>query len=92
MASPKSLLRRIAVDTVKNAHNCQHSAKHRLIRGDKRLQVWTNPRSPENFCVACALSFIQNDIARLHSLAAELKSDLQPVQMELETALLPAAG
>lgn len=72
MPRPKSILQRVEVDEVKHAHNCQHNAAHRLVRGNKRLKVW-NQRSPDNYCAACALEIISQDMARLQELAEQLQ-------------------
>ncbi|MEK9137307.1 MAG: hypothetical protein AAB393_09295 [Bacteroidota bacterium] len=72
MPRPKSILQRVDVDEAKYAHNCQHSTAHRLQRGDKRLKVWDG-RSPEHYCVTCALDIISRDIAELQELAERLR-------------------
>ena len=72
MPRPKSILQRVKVDCALKAHNCQHNAKHRLERGDKRLKVW-NDRSPDHYCVKCALSIIDRDIEKLQHLAEQLR-------------------
>ena len=73
MPRPKSVLLRLEVDTALKAHDCQHNSAHRLQRGSKRLKV-TKDRTPEHFCVQCALNIIKRDIAKLQSLAAELQT------------------
>jgi len=72
MPRPKSILQRIEIDHALQAHNCQHNARHRLQRGDKRLKVWSK-RSPEHYCVACALRIIERDIAKLQQIAEQLR-------------------
>ncbi len=72
MAKPKSVLLRMEVDQAIRSHGCQHSAKHRLQPGDKRLKV-TKDRTDEHFCVACALEMIDVATAKLQSLAIELR-------------------
>lgn len=72
--SRKSLVQRSEVDHTVNAHNCQASKKHRLTRGDKRLKVW-NERSPDHYCLDCALGIIEADIAKLQSLARQLRGE-----------------
>ena len=71
MPRPKSIILRAEVDEARKAHDCQHNSKHRLQRGDKRLKVIVS-RSPEHFCVDCALEIIERDISRLQSLARQL--------------------
>jgi hypothetical protein len=72
VAKPKSLLPNVVVDEVKHAHNCQHSAAHRLGQGDKRLKVRVH-RTYEHFCSACALDIIERDVAKLQALAVQLR-------------------
>lgn len=73
MPRPKSLLSgNIIVDEAKKAHNCQHNARHRINRGDKRLKI-PKGRSSEHYCVSCAIRFIEADIARLKVLTANLE-------------------
>jgi len=68
---PKSILQRIEVDVALIAHNCQHNQNHRLKRGDKRLKVIVD-RSPEHYCVSCALEIIARDQAKLQEIAEQL--------------------
>jgi hypothetical protein len=83
MPRPKSVLLRVEVDEARKAHDCQHNRAHRLQRGEKRLKV-TKDRSPEHFCVTCALAIIDRDMAKLQLLARQLgreetkKSALSP--------------
>jgi hypothetical protein len=72
MPRPKSIIQRVEIDEAKKAHSCQHNARHRLQRGDKRLKVW-NQRSYEHYCAACALKIIENDIKKLQELAEQLR-------------------
>ena len=73
MARPKSLLPNVVVDEAKRAHNCQHNGSHRLQQGDKRLRVRLQ-RTHEHFCTACALAIIEGDIAKLQTLAGQLRA------------------
>lgn len=73
----KSLLRsptKIRVESAVNAHNCQGNYRHRLASGDKRLKVFTEPRSPDHYCAECARKIIQGDMARLAQLLQDLDS------------------
>ena len=63
----KSLLIRVEIDEVQKAHNCQASAAHRLLRGDRRLKV-RNGRSWDHYCVSCAAVILERDIAALQEL------------------------
>jgi hypothetical protein len=73
MPRPKSLLPNVIVDEAKISHNCQHNARHRINKGDKRLKV-KETRAPDHYCVPCALEIIRRDIEKLKSLAQELES------------------
>ena len=72
MPRPKSIVQRVEVDQAKRSHNCQHNSSHRIEKGDLRLKV-RDGRSPEHYCVKCALSIIERDKARLQELAEKLR-------------------
>ena len=74
MARIKSLVTRAEVDVAKKAHNCQANARHRIKRGDKRLNV-RNGRSWDRYCLQCARNIAQRDIAALEALARALDPD-----------------
>ena len=76
MPKPKSILQRVEVNKAERAHNCQHSKKHRLKRGDKRLRVYTD-RSHDHYCMDCALKIIERDMRTLKALSDELSSESQ---------------
>jgi hypothetical protein len=63
----KSLLVRVEIDQAKKAHNCQANAAHRIRAGVTRLNV-RNGRSWDRYCVPCAKTIIERDIAKLHAL------------------------
>lgn len=67
----RSLRIRAEVDVAKKAHNCQANARHRIERGDKRLNI-RNGRSWDRYCLDCARTIVRNDIAALEALAREL--------------------
>ena len=72
----KSLLRhpkKLCIDTAQRSHNCQ-SGRHRIVSGKRRLKVFTDARSPDHYCVDCALKIIEADTARLRELAFVLRS------------------
>ena len=71
MARIKSLVTQVEVDVAKKAHNCQANARHRIERGDKRLNV-RNGRSWDRYCLECARNIAQRDIAALEALARAL--------------------
>ena len=74
MPRPKSIIQSVEVDEAQKAHNCQHNKSHRLERGDKRLKVW-DQRSPEHYCVTCALDIIARDIAKLQEIEKQLRNE-----------------
>jgi hypothetical protein len=63
----KSLVVQVGVDTALKAHNCQANARHRIERGDVRLNV-RKGRSWDRYCRACAVTIIARDIAKLTAL------------------------
>ena len=71
MPRPKSILKRIEVDVALNSHNCKHNKKHRIQRGEKRLNIGKD-RSWERYCVDCAIKIIESDIEKLQEVASEL--------------------
>lgn len=73
MAKPRSLILSLSADRALRGHNCQHSTKHPIAKGELRLKVSTG-RSPEYYCVACAQTFIARAIERLQKLSAELEA------------------
>lgn len=75
MPRPKSIIQRAEVDKAQRAHNCQHNSAHRIQRGDTRLKVWDG-RSPEHYCVVCALKIIERDTAKLQKLAEQLRPQI----------------
>jgi hypothetical protein len=71
----KSLLIRVEIDEVQKAHNCQASAAHRLVRGDRRLKV-RNGRSWDHYCVSCATLILERDIAQLRQLQLRFEAPI----------------
>jgi hypothetical protein len=67
----RSLRIRAEVDVAKKAHNCQANARHRIERGNKRLNV-RNGRSWDRYCLDCAKTIVGRYIAALEALAREL--------------------
>ncbi len=63
----KSILIRVEIDQAKKGHNCQANARHRIESGDTRLNVRSG-RSWDRYCVPCAKTIIQRDIAELQEL------------------------
>jgi hypothetical protein len=68
----KSILLQLEIDQAKIAHNCQANAKHRLQRGDTRLNV-RNGRSWDRYCAACAKTIIERDIAELQKIQEKIQ-------------------
>ena len=63
------------LDQAKKAHNCQANARHRIERGDARLKV-RNGRSWDHYCVACAKTILECDIAELQGLTGRLTQNM----------------
>lgn len=63
----KSIVVRVEIDQAKKAHNCQANAAHRIQGGDTRLNVRSG-RSWDRYCVSCARTIIERDIAELQAL------------------------
>ena len=74
MARIRSLVTRVEVDTARRAHHCQANGRHRVERGDKRLRVTKN-RSVDHYCLSCAKTIVERDIAKLTALSRELSAD-----------------
>lgn len=73
----KSLLRsptKLCVERAINGHDCQANSGHRIRGGDKRLKVFTDPRSPDHYCADCARKIIKGDLAKLAALLGEIES------------------
>jgi hypothetical protein len=73
----KSLLRsptKLCVERAVNSHDCQANGRHRIRGGDKRLKVFTDPRSPDHYCADCARKILQGDLARLTALLGEIEA------------------
>ena len=68
----RSIVARVEVDRAKKAHNCQANAKHRIERGDLRLNVRMG-RGWDRYCIRCAQVIVGGGITRLESLALELR-------------------
>ena len=67
----RSLVTRATVDMAQRAHNCQGNTRHRIERGDTRLKVRSG-RSWDHYCLECARTIVQRDIAALQELTREL--------------------
>jgi hypothetical protein len=60
-----------------NSHNCQANAGHRIVKGMKRLTIKSDGNK-ENYCLACAKSFMVRDVERLRSILAEVDNSIIP--------------
>ena len=67
----KSIVARVDVDVAKKAHNCQGNARHRIERGDHRLNIRIG-RSWDRYCIRCAQVIVGRGITRLEALALQL--------------------
>lgn len=59
------------IDTAGASHNCQHSSRHRVTKGEKRLKVKAG-RGHDHYCLGCALESIDRDIERLRTLRTKI--------------------
>jgi len=73
VARVKSLVIRVEIDQAKKAHNCQANGKHRIEGGDTRLCV-RKGRSWDRYCLLCARTMIERDIAELQNLQRQLQT------------------
>ena len=73
MARAKSLIIRTEVDEALKSHNCQHSSKHRITKGERRLKV-RNGRSWDHYCLECAKIMLNNDTQKLQELLKGVES------------------
>ncbi len=71
MAKFKSVVLRVTIETAGNSHNCQHDRRHRIMKGDTRLKVWSED-GKENFCAECGLAMLQEGIVRLTDFSQRL--------------------
>lgn len=69
----KSIVIRVEIDQAKKAHNCQANAGHRIQGGHTRLNV-RNGRSWDRYCVSCARTILQRDIAELQALERQFQA------------------
>lgn len=73
MAAPRRLTLPLEVDTARASHNCQHSARHRVAKGQLRLKIKVG-RSYEHYCQACADQFLGRAIEQLQNLRSQLNA------------------
>jgi len=72
MAKPKSLILSMEITTAGHKHGCRHNRrKHLLAKGDRRLTILSDNH---HYCLACAKTFLTNDIGRLQKLLTEVEA------------------
>lgn len=71
MASLKSLLCRIEIDTASRKHSCRRNAAHTVFKGDARLKV-RDGRSWKHYCLTCATQIVAKDLATLTTLQSAI--------------------
>ncbi len=67
MGRPKSLIVSMGITTAGRAHDCRNNKNHRLEKGVKRLTIRADG-DERHYCLACAKTFLANDIGRLQAL------------------------
>jgi hypothetical protein len=73
MPRPRSLIVSMEVTTAGRAHNCRQSDKHRIEKGMHRLTIKSDG-DEHHYCIACAVSFLAKDMARLQELLAKTQA------------------
>jgi hypothetical protein len=71
VARARSLIQPLSVDVAIRTHRCEHSARHVINKGEKRLKVRVG-RSYEHYCSACAEKFIALALAQLNEVLTQL--------------------
>ncbi|RYZ90238.1 MAG: hypothetical protein EOP04_04525 [Proteobacteria bacterium] len=66
MAS-KAIVTRSLIDIAAKEHSCRANAKHKILKGDKRLKI-IEGRSRLHYCRECGEKIIALGIARLEQL------------------------
>ncbi len=84
----KSFLSRLEIDAAQKAHNCQHSKKHRIQKGDRRLKV-SEGYSVSYYCLVCAVKFVENDSQGLSDLLVALRNNGQSSAPSLPSREVP---
>ena len=69
----RSLVTRIEFDVAKRAHSCHGNRRHRIIRGDNRVNV-IEGRRKVRYCLECASKIVERDRAKLEQLDHRLQS------------------
>lgn len=72
MARPKSFIKTIYMDEAGKLHYCQHSRKHAISMGTKRLTLKVD-RAKEHFCLECAERFLIQSIEQLQAVLEEVR-------------------
>jgi hypothetical protein len=69
----KSFLSRLEIDVAQKAHNCQHSKKHRIEKGNRRLKV-SDGYAVSHYCIECAIKFLKLDAQTIDALLCSMQS------------------
>ena len=72
MGRIRSLRIRTEVDAAKHAHNCRGNSRHRIQRGEKRLNVHNGGNWYHRYCLDCAREMVRRDMDALEALARKL--------------------
>lgn len=73
MSRTKTLLTTVEINFARKAHNCQASAKHRLLKGDRRFAV-KKERGWDYYCMDCGLKILERDAERIKESLALIAS------------------
>ena len=74
MARIRSLRIQTEVDVAQRAHNCRGNRRHRIQRGEKRLNVRIRGNWWCHYCSVCARKIIRRDMDGLEALDSEFAS------------------
>lgn len=65
----KSLITTVEIGIAKKAHSCQGNAAHRLLKGDRRMEV-KNERSWDYYCLDCGRKILMRDVEKIKATLA----------------------
>ena len=75
MGRNRSLCIPVKVDVAQRAHNCKANHRHRIQRGEKRLNVHKAGKWYHRYCLDCARKMIRRNIDGLEALDSELRRE-----------------